>query len=126
MKIAIQTKAAPQPIGSYTQGVQFENSLFTCQLGLDTAGNLAAPDVAAQTRQTLENIKAILKTAGMTMNDIVKTTLYLSDLADFSVVNDIYSQYFDSPYPARACIQAVRLPKEAKIEIEAIAIVRNH
>ncbi len=125
MKTAIQIKTAPQPIGSYSQAVKFGDFLFTCQLGLDIIGSLAAPDTATQTRQTLENIKVILEDAGMTMNDVVKTTVYLADLADFSVVNEIYGKYFDPPYPARACIQAVKLPKEAKIEIEAIAIARS-
>ncbi len=125
MKTTVQTKEAPQPMGSYSQAVKFKDFLFTCQLGLDTTGNLVASDVTAQTRQTLENIKVILKDAGMTMNDIVRTTVYLTDLAHFSVMNEIYGSYFNSPYPARACIQAVKFPKEAKIEIEAIAIAHD-
>ena len=122
MKNAIRTTKAPQAVGSYSQAIQFENFLFISgQLGLDSTGKFIAGDVAAQTRQVLENIQLIAEAAGFKMADIVRTTIYLSDLNDFTIVNNIYSEYFDPPYPARACVQVARLPKDGKIEIEAIA-----
>lgn len=122
MKTAIQTEKAPQAIGPYSQAIQSGNLLFISgQLGLDSTGNLIAEDVAAQTRQALENIKLIIEAAGFKMDDIVKTTIYLRDLNDFTIVNNIYSEYFQPPYPARACVQVSKLPKDGKVEIEAIA-----
>ena len=124
MKTMIQTEKAPQAIGPYSQAIQSGNLLFISgQLGLDFTGNLIAEDVAAQTRQVLENIKLIIEAAGFKMDDIVKTTIYLNDLNDFTIVNNIYSEYFQPPYPARACIQVAKLPKDGKVEIEAIASV---
>lgn len=122
MKTVIQTKKAPQAVGPYSQAIQSENFIFISgQLGLDFTGNLIAGDVAAQTRQALDNIKLIIEAAGLKMADIIKTTIYLSDLNDFTIVNNIYSEYFHPPYPARACVQVARLPKDGKVEIEAIA-----
>ena len=122
MKTVIQTNNAPQAVGPYSQAIQWENLLFVSgQLGLDFTGNFIAEDVAAQTRQALDNIKLIVEAAGFKMDDIIKTTIYLRDLNDFTIVNKIYSEYFHPPYPARACIQAARLPKDGKVEIEAIA-----
>lgn len=122
MKTMIQTEKAPQAIGPYSQAIQSGNLLFISgQLGLDFTGNLIAEDVAAQTRQALENIKLIIEAAGFKMDDIVKTTIYLRDLNDFTIVNNIYSEYFQPPYPARACVQVSKLPKDGKVEIEAIA-----
>ena len=122
MKTAVHTEKAPPAIGPYSQAVQSENLLFISgQLGLDFTGNLIAEDVAAQTRQALENIKLIIETAGFKMDDIIKTTIYLRDLNDFTIVNNIYSEYFQPPYPARACVQVSKLPKDGKVEIEAVA-----
>lgn len=122
MKTVIQTKKAPQAVGPYSQAIQSENFIFISgQLGLDFTGNLIAGDVAAQTRQALDNIKLIIEAAGLKMADIIKTTIYLSDLNNFTIVNNIYSEYFHPPYPARACVQVARLPKDGKVEIEAIA-----
>lgn len=122
MKTVIQTEKAPPAIGPYSQAVQSGNLLFISgQLGLDFTGNLIAEDVAAQTRQALENIKLIIEAAGLKMDDIVKTTIYLRDLNDFTIVNNIYSEYFQPPYPARVCVQVAKLPKDGKVEIEAVA-----
>lgn len=122
MKTAIQTEKAPPAIGPYSQAVRSGNFLFVSgQLGLDRTGNLIAGDVAAQTRQALENIKLIIEAAGLKMDDIVKTTVYLKDLNDFTIVNNIYGEYFHPPFPARACVQVAGLPKDGKVEIEAVA-----
>lgn len=124
MKTVIQTEKAPPAIGPYSQAVQSGNLLFISgQLGLDFTGNLIAEDVAAQTRQVLENIKLIIEAAGFKMDDIVKTTVYLKDLNDFTIVNNIYGEYFQPPYPARACFQVAKLPKDGKVEIEAVASI---
>jgi 2-iminobutanoate/2-iminopropanoate deaminase len=122
IKTIIQTKKAPQAIGPYSQAVQFGNLLFISgQLGLDITGNLIAGDIIAQTRQALENVNSILEAAGLQMNDVLKTTVYLTDLKNFTIANQIYGEYFQAPFPARACIQIAKLPKDALVEIEAIA-----
>jgi 2-iminobutanoate/2-iminopropanoate deaminase len=122
MKTIVQTKLAPQAIGPYSQAIKLGNLLFVSgQLGLDFTGNFTAADISSQTHQALENIKVILEAAGLQMADVVKTTIYLVDLKDFATVNNIYGEYFQAPFPARACVQVAQLPKEALVEIEAIA-----
>lgn len=122
MKTGIQTTTAPQAIGPYSQGIKWGNLLFISgQLGIDISGGLAGNDVASQTHQAMANIEQILNAAGLQMNDVLKTTIYLKDLNDFNIVNQIYGEYFEAPFPARACFQVARLPKDACIEIEAIA-----
>jgi 2-iminobutanoate/2-iminopropanoate deaminase len=122
MQKAIDTKAAPAAVGPYSQGVLFDHLLFVSgQLGLTVKGNLAGEDVTSQTRQALENIKAILKAAGMGFEDVLKTTVFLTSMDDFALVNSIYQDYFVAPYPARACIEISRLPKDGKVEIEVVA-----
>ena len=122
MKTIIQTKTAPQAIGPYSQAVHWgEHLLISGQLGLDITGTLAAADINSQTHQALENIKSILEAASLTVDDVLKTTIYLADLKDFNIVNQIYGEYFKAPFPARVCVQVAKLPKDALIEIEAIA-----
>jgi 2-iminobutanoate/2-iminopropanoate deaminase len=122
MKKVISTSQAPAAVGPYSQAVRFDNLLFVSgQLGLTLQGDLAGEDVASQTRQSLENIRAILAESGMGFEDAIKTTIFLTDLNDFSLVNGIYQEYFAAPYPARACVQVARLPKDGKVEIEAVA-----
>jgi 2-iminobutanoate/2-iminopropanoate deaminase len=126
MKQVIETKAAPAAVGPYSQGVRFDNLLFISgQLGLTVEGKLAGEDVASQTRQSLENIKSILAAAGMKFADVVKTTIFLRDMNDFGMVNQIYQAYFAAPYPARACIEVSRLPKDGKVEIEVVAVINR-
>ena len=122
MNSTVQTKNAPQAIGPYSQGIQWEELLFISgQLGLDTNGILTASDISSQTHQVLSNIQSILEAAGLKMDNVLKTTIFLADLKDFNAVNQIYSEYFKVPYPARSCIQVSKLPKNALIEIEVIA-----
>lgn len=122
MKKVIATEKAPAAVGPYSQAVQFGNFLFVSgQLGLTLQGSLAGEDVASQARQSLDNIRAILAESGMEFGDVIKTTIFLTDLKDFNLVNGIYQEYFTAPYPARACFQVARLPKDGKVEIEVVA-----
>ena len=121
---AIHTSNAPAAIGPYSQAVAAGNTLYISgQLPIDPAtGEFAGADIAAQTRQSLTNMKAILEANGMTMADVVKTTVLLSDIAEFAAMNAVYAEFFSEPYPARAAYQVAALPKAAKVEIEAIAV----
>ena len=122
MKNTILTQAAPQAIGPYSQAVSFGDLLFVSgQLGIDITGDLAEADIHSQTRQALENIQSILKAVGLGMEQVLKSTIFLTNLANFNIVNQIYGEYFQAPFPARACVQVAKLPKEALIEIEVIA-----
>lgn len=121
---AIQTSNAPAAIGPYSQGIQAGNTLYISgQLPIDPAtGNFAGNDVASQTRQSLTNIRNILNQAGADMSHVVKTTVMLANIEDFSAMNEIYAQFFSAPYPARAAYQVACLPKNALVEIECIAV----
>lgn len=122
-KKAIQTTAAPAAIGPYSQAIQAGNTVYVSgQLPIDPAtGSFAGADIASQTRQSLRNIQAILEEAGMTMADVVKTTVLLADIGEFGAMNEVYAEFFQAPYPARAAFQAAALPKAARVEIECIA-----
>jgi 2-iminobutanoate/2-iminopropanoate deaminase len=124
MKKAIHTDKAPKAIGPYSQGIVGNGFVFVSgQIPLDpSTGSIAGTTIEEQTHQVLKNIKAILEAAGSSMSEVVKATVYLSDMDDFSKMNEIYSQYFPEPYPARAAFQVVRLPRGVKIEIEVIAL----
>ena len=121
---AIASNDAPAAIGPYSQAIQAGQTVYVSgQLPIDPAtGVFAGPDIASQTRQSLTNIKAILAEAGMTMADVVKTTVLLADIGDFGAMNEVYAEFFAEPYPARAAFQVAALPKDAKVEIEAIAV----
>ena len=121
---AIATSAAPAAIGPYSQGVQAGSTVYVSgQLPIDPAtGIFPGEDIAAQTKQSLQNIQAILTEAGMSMADVVKTTVLLADIADFTAMNEVYATFFSTPYPARAAFQVAALPKGAKVEIEAVAV----
>lgn len=121
---AIQTSNAPAAIGPYSQGIQAGNTLYISgQLPIDPAtGNFAGNDVASQTRQSLTNIRNILNQAGADMSHVVKTTVMLANIEDFSAMNEVYAQFFSAPYPARAAYQVACLPKNALVEIECIAV----
>lgn len=125
-KQVVSTSEAPQAIGPYSQAVTAGGWLFfSGQLALDAvSGELAAGGIAAQTEQVMANIGAILKAAGLDYSSVVKTTIYLVDLEDFSVVNEIYGRYFSADSaPARATVQVAALPKQALVEIEGVAQV---
>lgn len=122
--IAIHTDNAPAAIGPYSQAIQAGNTIYVSgQLPIDpAAGTFAGEDIAAQTRQSLCNIKAILAAAGADMSNVVKTTVLLADIADFAAMNAVYAEFFSAPFPARAAFQAAALPKNAKVEIECVAV----
>lgn len=122
--VKIQTEHAPAAIGPYSQAVQAGGSIYVSgQLPINPpTGEFAGADIRAQARQSLENIKAILAAAGTDMAHVVKTTVLLQDMADFAAMNEVYAEYFSEPYPARAAFQVAKLPKDALVEIEAVAV----
>ncbi|EMH03857.1 RidA family protein [Helicobacter pylori] len=124
MKEVIHSALAPKAIGPYSQAIATNDLVFVSgQLGIDVStGEFKGADIHSQTTQSMENIKAILKEANLGMDSVVKTTILLKSLDDFAVVNEIYGSYFTEPYPARATFQVAKLPKDALVEIEAIAI----
>ena len=121
---AIHTDNAPAAIGPYSQAIQAGNTIYVSgQLPIDPAtGAFAGNDIAAQTRQSLSNMKNILNAAGADMCDVVKTTVLLADIADFAAMNAVYAEFFTAPYPARAAFQVACLPKNALVEIECVAV----
>jgi len=123
MKEKIETSNAPAAIGPYSQAINVEGLVFVSgQLPIDPAtGEFPSEDIAEQTTQSLENMKAILAEAGYDMDRVVKTTVFLSDIKDFAAMNEVYAKYFTAPFPARAAFEVANLPKGAKVEIEAIA-----
>lgn len=122
MKKEIRTDAAPMPIGPYSQAVRSGNLILTSgQIGIEPETGELAEGIEAQTRQVMENIKAILSQAGASMDDIIRCDIYLADLDDSKTVNEIYASYFRAPYPVRVTVQAASLPKGALIEIAGIA-----
>lgn len=123
MRVVVETSAAPKAIGPYSQAVKAGGFLFVSgQIPIDPeTGSMAAVDVVAQTKQVMANLGAILSAEGLGFKDLVKTTIFLTDLSDFARVNDAYAEYFESDPPARSTVQVAALPKGAKVEIEAIA-----
>ena len=124
-KHIISTINAPAAIGPYSQAVKFGNLLYTSgQLAINSAtGEFINDDIKRATAQSLDNVAAILAEAGTTMNKVVKTLVFLKDMNDFADMNEVYAQYFNTNPPARSCVQAAKLPKDALVEIEVIAIV---
>jgi len=123
MKQTISSPDAPKAIGPYSQAVRAGQLLFVSgQVPIDPAtGEVVAGDIAAQTRRVFGNLEAVLKAGGRSFNDVVRTTVFLVDMNDFAEVNRVYGTFFSEPYPARATVQVSRLPKDARVEIDAIA-----
>ncbi len=127
----IRTDAAPAPVGPYNQAIAASGQMIFVagQVPLDpvTGAIVGEGDVAAQTERAIANLKAILEAAGATMQDVVKTSVFLKNMNDFAAMNAIYAQYFDeATAPARACVEVARLPKDVLVEIECIAVVATH
>ena len=122
MKV-ISTKKAPAAIGPYSQAIQVGNLVYTSgQIPVDPAtGVFVEGGIKEQTRQSLTNVKAILEEAGLSMSNVVKTTVFITDMDAFAAVNEIYARYFSAPFPARSCVQVSALPKGGLFEIEALA-----
>lgn len=125
MKEIIATENAPGAIGPYSQAVKTGNLVFCSgQIPIDPAtGEFVSDEVAKQTEQVLKNLKAVLEAAGTGLNNVVKTTVFLADMNDFAAMNEVYSRFFSENKPARATVQAARLPKDAKVEIECVALI---
>jgi 2-iminobutanoate/2-iminopropanoate deaminase len=123
---AIATEGAPKAIGPYSQAVRTGRLVFCSgQIPLDpSTGTMVEGDIAAQTRQVLRNLGAVLDAAGASLDSVVKTTVFLADMNDFAAMNEAYATFFTSPAPARSTVQAARLPKDARVEIDVIAYVK--
>lgn len=118
----IKTTNAPGAIGPYSQAIEVNGLVYTSgQIGIDPATGAIVEGVEAQAHQVCRNLTALLEAAGTSMDNVVKTTVFIKDMNDFGTVNGIYAQYFTEPYPARSCVEVARLPKDVLVEIEVIA-----
>ena len=120
---AVASDRAPKAIGPYSAALRAGGLLFVSgQVPIDpSTGAMVDGDIAAQTRQVLQNLSALLEAGGASLSDVVRTTVYLADMNDFAAMNEVYRSFFSEPYPARSTIQAARLPRDARVEIDAIA-----
>lgn len=121
----LATKKAPGAVGPYSQGVKAGNMIFTSgQLAIDPkSGELLTGDIQKQARMSLDNVKAVLEAGGATMEDVVKVTVFVEDVSKFSLINEVYGEYFSKHKPARSLVEVAKLPLNAEIEIEAIAVI---
>lgn len=126
MRAKVETPNAPKAIGPYSQAIKANGFIFLSgQIPVDPeSGQITALDVVGQTRQVMANLQAVLEVEGLGWGDVVMTTIYLTDLADFSRVNEVYASFFETDPPARSTVQVAALPKGAKVEIEAVAALR--
>ncbi|MBD5559380.1 MAG: RidA family protein [Clostridia bacterium] len=124
MKEIVETKAAPGAIGPYSQAVKTGGLLYTSgQLPVDPETGSMPDSVDKQAEQSLENLKAVVEAGGASMDSVIKTTVFIRHMDDFARINEVYAKYFDAPYPARSCVEVARLPKDALVEIECIAVI---
>jgi 2-iminobutanoate/2-iminopropanoate deaminase len=122
---SIQTNEAPAAIGPYSQGIIVNNLFFSSgQIPLTAEGELETGDVKKQTHQVFKNLKAVLSEAGASLETVVKATVFIKNMDDFAAINEVYGEYFSDHKPARSCVEVARLPKDALIEIEVIALVK--
>ncbi len=120
---SIFSKNAPAAIGPYSHAVVANNMVYTSgQIPLTINGEVIGDDVAEQTKQVLENLSAVLEESGSNLNSVVKTMIFISDMNDFPIINEVYGEYFNEHLPARSCVEVSRLPKDVKVEIEAVAL----
>ena len=126
-KRAIESPDAPKAIGPYSQAIVANGFVFAAgQIGTDPkTGTLIEGGIAEQTEQALKNLAAVLKAAGSSLDNAVKTSVFLADMNDFAKMNEVYGKFFKKPYPARSTVQVARLPRDAKIEIEVIAVIKR-
>jgi 2-iminobutanoate/2-iminopropanoate deaminase len=121
----VSTTDAPQAIGPYSQAITLGNMIFCSgQIPLTANGTLVEGDIGAQTRQVLTNLKSVLAAAGSSLGQVVKTTVFLSDMNEFKAMNEVYAEFFSSVPPARSTVQVARLPRDVRVEIEVIAVKR--
>ncbi|AVP64231.1 RidA family protein [Clostridium sporogenes] len=124
-KVVISTKKAPAALGAYSQAIKIGDLLFTSgQIPLDPAtGELISDDITKATERSMENLKAVLEEAGTSFDKVVKTVIFLKDMNDFAAANEVYAKYFKENPPARSCVQVGKLPKDALVEIELVAMI---
>jgi 2-iminobutanoate/2-iminopropanoate deaminase len=125
MRDTVLTERGPKPIGPYSQAIRVSGFLYVSgQVALDPkTGEMTGADIRQQTERTLENVKGIVEAAGSKLSHVVKTTVFLKDMNDFTAMNEVYAKYFTSAPPARSTVQVSRLPKDALVEIEVIAVM---
>lgn len=122
MKVSVYTNKAPEAIGPYSQAIVVNGMVYTSgQLGMDENGILQGTTAAEQAERAIHNLIAVLEEAGSSIDNVVKTTVFLDDINDFAAVNEVYGKYFTKPYPARSAVEVANLPKGGKVEIEVIA-----
>ncbi|WP_182504019.1 RidA family protein [Peribacillus huizhouensis] len=125
MMKSIHTNEAPAAIGPYSQGIIVNNLFFSSgQIPLTAEGEMVTGDVREQTHQVFNNLKAVLKEAGASLETVIKATVFIKSMDDFSSINEVYGEYFSTHKPARSCVEVARLPKDALIEIEVVALVK--
>ncbi|HYC27122.1 MAG TPA: Rid family detoxifying hydrolase [Nitrososphaerales archaeon] len=122
MKSEIRSPAAPTPVGPYSQGVDAGVVYCSGQIGTDPATGKLVDGIAAQTSQVLSNLEKVLQAAGLTMANVVKTTVFLADMAEYPAMNEEYQKHFSLPFPARTTVQAAALPRGSRVEIDAVAV----
>lgn len=122
MKTEVRSNSAPTPIGPYSQGVEAGAVYCSGQVGIDPSTGKLEEGIMAQTRRALANLQEVLKAAGLQMDNVVKTTVFLLDMGEFPQMNEEYAKHFKAPYPARSTVQAAALPKAARVEIDAVAV----
>ena len=125
VRTIIETEKAPGAIGPYSQAVKTDTMVFVSgQLALNpTTGNLVTDDIKTETRQAMNNLKNILEAAGSNLEKVIKTTLFIKNMNDFSQINEVYGEFFKQNFPARACVEVARLPKDANVEVEAVGLL---
>ena len=125
-KVEARTDRAPEAVGPYSQGIRADGFVFSSgQLPMTPSGRLIGDDISKATRQALDNLLAVFQAAGASVGDVVKVTIYLTDMSHFEAVNAVYKEAFAAPYPARSCVAVAALPKGAPIEIEAVAKIHE-
>jgi len=122
MKVAVNSKSAPTPIGPYSQGIDAGAVYCSGQIGLDPSTGNLVEGIVAQTNRVLSNLDAVLRAAGLGLNHVVRTTVFMIDLAEFPLMNEEYGKHFSPPFPARSTVQVTALPKGARVEIDAVAV----
>jgi 2-iminobutanoate/2-iminopropanoate deaminase len=122
---AVQTNQAPAAIGPYSQGIIVNNLFYSSgQIPLTAEGNFVSGDIKEQTHQVFRNLQAVLAEAGASLESVVKTTVFIKNMDDFAALNEVYGEYFSTHKPARSCVEVARLPKDALVEIEVVALVK--
>jgi 2-iminobutanoate/2-iminopropanoate deaminase len=126
VKKIVKTEKAPAPVGPYNQAIISGNFVFTAgQIAIDPeTGNLEPNDIKIQTKRVIENLRAVLQASGSDLSEVVKTTVFLKDMNDFALMNEVYAQYFSDNSPARSAVEVARLPKDVLVEMECIAILK--